>query len=258
MGRLDRKSGRPFSLLRSLPRLLLSARQDTNRWVIPRVLPFAAYMAFLALAEGVAWLNQAAPTLAAWGPAIDLWLYPVKTTVVLGALAYFWPRYEELKGRMFGGIREALFAVTAGIVVYLAWVRMDWPWAMQGVPAGFDPFRAGEGPGIALVVVRIFGATMVVPVMEELFWRSFLLRYLINPSRFEAVRLGTVTPLSGLATIVLFGTEHHLWLAGMLAGAAYTFVLYRTGRLWPCILAHAVTNLALGIHVLVTGEWNWW
>ena len=226
--------------------------------MIPRVLPFAAYMVFLALAQGGAWLvEQTAPSLASWGPVVDLWLYPAKTALILGMLVYFWPRYEELKGRAFGGVGEALFAVATGILVYLAWVRMDWPWAMQGVPAGYDPFRAGKGPGMALVVVRILGAALVVPVMEELFWRSFLLRYLIN-TRFETIRLGTVTPFSGLVTIALFGVEHHLWLAGMLAGAAYTFVLYRTGRLWPCILAHAVTNLALGIHVLVTGEWQWW
>ncbi len=43
-----------------------------------------------------------------------------------------------------------------------------------------------------------------------------------------------------------------------MAGAAYALLLYRTGRLWPCIVAHAVTNLALGIHVLMTGEWQWW
>ena len=237
---------------------MIAPRATTRQRVIPRILPFVAYISFLALGESITWLGQAAPALASWGLVVDLWLYPVKTALILGMLVYFWPCYEELKGRTFGGMGEALFAVTTGIFVYLAWVRMDWPWAMQGVPAGYDPFRAGEGPGIALVVVRILGATMVVPVMEELFWRSFLLRYLINPSRFEAVRLGTLTPFSCLATIVLFGMEHHLWLAGMLAGAVYTLILYRTGRLWPCILAHAVTNLALGIHVLVTGEWQWW
>jgi CAAX prenyl protease-like protein len=93
--------------------------------------------------------------------------------------------------------------------------------------------------------------------MEELFWRSFLLRYLISP-HFQAVRLGTFTPFSFVATVVLFGVEHDLWLAGMMAGAAYTLLLYKTGRLWPCILAHAVTNLSLGIHVLMTGQWQWW
>lgn len=225
--------------------------------MIPRILPFALYMAFLALAAGLAWVAQAVPGLASWGPAADLWLYSVKTAVVLGALAFFWPRYDELKGRPFGGGGDVVGAVAVGLVVYLAWVRMDWPWAMQGTPSGYDPFRAGEGLGTVLAGIRLFGAVVVVPVMEELFWRSFLLRYVIEP-RFESVRLGTFTPLSFLITVVLFGFEHHLWLAGMLAGAAYTILLYRTGRLWPCILAHAVTNLALGVHVLVTQQWHWW
>ena len=225
--------------------------------MIPRILPFALYMACLALAAGLAWVAQAVPALASWGPAADLWLYSVKTAVVLGALAFFWPRYDELKGRPFGGGGDVVRAVAVGLVVYLAWVRMDWPWAMQGTPSGYDPFRAGEGLGTVLAGIRLFGAVVVVPVMEELFWRSFLLRYVIEP-RFESVRLGTFTPLSFLITVVLFGFEHHLWLAGMLAGAAYTILLYRTGRLWPCILAHAVTNLALGVHVLVTQQWYWW
>ena len=214
-------------------------------------------MACLALAAGLAWVAQAVPALASWGPAADLWLYSVKTAVVLGALAFFWPRYDELKGRPFGGGGDVVGAVAVGLVVYLAWVRMDWPWAMQGTPSGYDPFRAGEGLGTVLAGIRLFGAVVVVPVMEELFWRSFLLRYVIEP-RFESVRLGTFTPLSFLITVILFGFEHHLWLAGMLAGAAYTILLYRTGRLWPCILAHAVTNLALGVHVLVTQQWHWW
>ena len=225
--------------------------------MIPRILPFALYMTFLALAAGITWGSQAVPALASWGPAADLWLYSVKTAVVLGALAFFWPRYDELKGRPFGGGGDVVGAVAVGLVVYLAWVRMDWPWAMQGTPSGYDPFRAGEGLGTVLAGIRLFGAVVVVPVMEELFWRSFLLRYVIEP-RFESVRLGTFTPLSFLITVVLFGFEHHLWLAGMLAGAAYTILLYRTGRLWPCILAHAVTNLALGVHVLVTQQWYWW
>ncbi|MER3424102.1 MAG: CPBP family intramembrane metalloprotease, partial [Nitrospiraceae bacterium] len=45
---------------------------------------------------------------------------------------------------------------------------------------------------------------------------------------------------------------------GMMAGATYTLLLYHTGRLWPCILAHGVTNFALGVHVLLTEEWKWW
>ena len=225
--------------------------------MIARILPFAAYMGFIALSAGVTWLAGAGILSSAWVEKADLWLYPVKTAVVLGLLGYFWPRYEELKERIFAGPGEGFLAVGVGVLVYLAWVRMDWPWAMQGAAAGYDPFKAGETAGIVLAAVRIFGAAAVVPVMEELFWRSFLIRYLVSP-RFESVRLGTFTPLSFGATVVLFGLEHHLWLAGMMAGVAYNLLLYRTGRLWPCILAHGVTNLLLAVHVLVTGEWRWW
>ena len=225
--------------------------------MIPRTLPFAAYVAFLALGEGIVWVAQSVPGLSHWAALANPWLYPVQTAVVLGLLLYFWPRYEELKGTVFKSGSEALLAFSAGLLVYVAWVRMDWPWAMQGAPTGYDPFRGGDEWGTVLAGIRLFGAVIAVPIMEELFWRSFLLRYFIE-HRFETVRVGTLTPFSCLTTIVLFGLEHHLWLAGMLAGAAYTFVLYRTGRLWPCILAHAATNLALGVHVLVTKQWQWW
>ena len=225
--------------------------------MIPRILPFAAYIAFLALGAGISWLAGPVPGSDSWAKTADLWLYPVKTAVVIGLLAYSWPRYEELRGKRFAGAGEVLLSVAVGVLVYLAWVRMDWPWAMQGAAGGYDPFKTGQGLGWVLAGIRIFGASVVVPVMEELFWRSFLIRYVINP-HFDSVRLGTFTPMSFAVIVVLFGLEHNLWLAGMMAGAAYTVLLYRTHRLWPCILAHGVTNLALGVHVLVTGEWQWW
>ncbi len=223
----------------------------------PRIIPFAAYFAFLALGAGMSWLAEAVPRLAPFAEPAQLWLYPVKIAVVLGLLVYFWPRYAELRDRVVGGVGEGILAVGVGVLVYLAWVRMDWSWATQGEVAGYNPFQAGGEVGVVLAGIRLLGAAAVVPVMEELFWRSFLIRYVIS-ARFETVPLGTFTLGSFLVTVVLFGLEHNLWLAGMLAGVAYTLLLYWTGRLWPCVLAHAVTNLALGIHVLVTGEWQWW
>ena len=224
---------------------------------LPRVLPFAVYIGFLALSELIGWLSPHFPAVAALGASATLWLYPLKTAAVLAVLLYFWPRYDELNGTPKLTPRDVLIAVAVGVFVYLIWVRMDWPWAQQGQASGYNPFLAGEVMGGVLATVRLLGAGLLVPVMEELFWRSFLLRYLISP-RFEAVPLGTFTILSFVATVVLFGLEHHLWLAGMMAGAAYTLLLYTTKRLWPCIIAHAVTNLVLGFHVLLTHEWTWW
>jgi len=224
---------------------------------LPRVLPFAVYLFFLALAEVIAGVSPHLSAVAALGLRANLWIYPLKTAAVLAVLVYFWPCYDELHVKRTLKPRDVLLAAIIGVVVYMLWVRMDWPWATQGQPGGYNPLLAGDRMEKVLVAVRLLGAVIVVPVMEELFWRSFLLRYLIS-TRFQTVPLGTFTVFSFLATVVLFGLEHHLWLAGMMAGAAYTLLLYGTRRLWPSIIAHAVTNLALGIHVLLTQEWHWW
>lgn len=221
--------------------------------ILSRVLPFAVFMGFIALNGLLDW----AAAEAEWLEAAKLWLYPLRTVVVAGTLIFFWRSYDELR-EGFGGAAAWGLATVVGVAVYLAWVRMDWPWAMQGDGSGgYHPFAVEGTAGYLLAAMRLLGAAAVVPLMEELFWRSFLMRYLVD-SRFNEVRLGTFTPLSFGATVVLFGVEHDLWLAGMVAGAAYNLLLCRTGRLWPCIWAHAVTNLLLGIHVLATGEWHWW
>jgi CAAX prenyl protease-like protein len=227
--------------------------------VAARILPFAIYLSFLAVAQIVSWVSGSNESQSDWASHVDVWLYPIKTAAVLALLIYFWPQYRELKDKVVNGPAEAVLTVTVGLLVYLGWVRMDWSWAMQGdgTATGYDPFRAGTGIGIVLAGIRIFGASVVVPIMEELFWRSFMIRYLIS-SKFDSIALGTFSLFSFAATVVLFGLEHDLWLAGMMAGAAYTGLLYYTKRLWPCILAHTVTNFALGVHVLVTGEWRWW
>jgi CAAX prenyl protease-like protein len=224
---------------------------------MPRILPFALFMGFIALETLLRW--AAGLTSAPDGnmAAVFLWLYPLRIAVVLAALVYLWPAYDELRDGVCRNFGEALLVLVVGGLVYVAWVRMDWSWAMQGQPTGYNPFQAGAGVGILLASLRLVGAVVVVPIMEELFWRSFLIRYLVTPT-FTTVRLGTFTPLSFGATVVLFGLEHHLWLAGIMAGVIYNLLLYKTRRLWPCILAHAITNLLLGIHVLVTGEWHWW
>ena len=129
-------------------------------------------------------------------------------------------------------------------------------WMTIGTAAGFDPTTAGriDWP---LVAVRIAGAALVVPVMEELFWRSFLLRWL-DTADFETVDPSQVTIKSVIVTSVLFGFEHHLWLAGIIAGITFSALYMRHRTIWSPILAHAVTNGLLGIWVVTTSSWSYW
>ncbi|MBI1397121.1 MAG: CAAX prenyl protease-related protein [Betaproteobacteria bacterium] len=217
-----------------------------TRATLARVVPFAIYIAFLVL-------NTVLP-----GDVIDTrWLYPVRVGVVAVALAWFWRDYDELKGRfsMPGGL-WALSAIV-GLIVFVLWVNLSASWMVLKAPAGgFDP-RDGGQINHFLAVSRVAGAALVVPLMEELFWRSFLMRWVDNP-RFRSVLPTAITAKALIVSSVIFGVEHNEWFAGILAGVAYGGLYRLTGNLWAPVVAHGLTNALLGMFVLYTGSWHFW
>jgi CAAX prenyl protease-like protein len=212
-----------------------------------RILPFAAYLFFIVVADVLERLGFATADLR--------WLYAAKIGVVTLLLAYFWREYRELR-HSFTGPKVTVIAIAAGVAVLALWVSLNADWMIIGSASGFDPRNDGQIDW-ALVLVRIAGAALVVPLMEELFWRSFLMRW-IEKSDFETVDPSQIGLRSFVFTVVLFGFEHNLWLAGIVAGAAYSVLYMRYRTLWAPILAHAVTNGLLGIWVVATGSWSYW
>jgi hypothetical protein len=218
-----------------------------NRAAWLRILPFAAYLAFIVIGDVLERLGVPQATLR--------WLYPVKIALVALLLALFWRQYKELSHFHLTPL-HALTALATGVLVLVLWISLDAGWMVVGSPAGFDP-RVGGHIDWLLVAIRIAGAALVVPVMEELFWRSFLMRWVDAPD-FESVAPSQLSVKSFVITVVLFGVEHNLWLAGIVAGAAYSLLYMRHRNLWSPILAHAVTNGLLGVWVVRTGSWSYW
>jgi uncharacterized protein len=181
-------------------------------------------------------------------------VYPVKISLVAGLLYLLWNTFKP-------EIRPFLdwTAVLAGVFVFFVWTGMDSLYPLLGTPRGFNPFELSNTNSLAMVLIffRMFGAVLVVPVMEEIFWRSFALRVLIDHN-FKKVPVGRFTWFSFIAASVAFGFVHHQWLPGIIAGLVYAAVLYRTKNLFSPILSHAVTNLLLGLYVLWSGEWHYW
>ncbi len=221
-----------------------------------RVAPFATYMAFLAVEQGLRYLNTKG--YAAVPEDLLMSLYPAKALSVALLLFLFRKSYTEIRVKDLGERFVFPAAFFAGIAVFLMWINMDFPAAVMGKLQGFDPNMARDGAlRLPLTISRLAGAALVVPVMEELFWRSFLIRYVIS-NDYSKVAIGHFTWTSFLVTAVLFGLEHNLFLAGIIAGLIYNLLLYYTRSLTACIIAHGITNLALGIYVLVTGKWYFW
>jgi CAAX prenyl protease-like protein len=215
---------------------------------VARILPFAIYIGFLAV-------ELALPKIAI---GFDVrWVYAIKTVCVAIALALLWKRYRELASPREVSAIDWILTVIAGVAIFVLWINMDQSWAVLGSPAGWDPSGVDGQVGWALVAVRMAGAALVVPVMEELFWRSLVMRW-IRSHDFVAVVPSQVGVTALLISSALFASEHHQWLAGLLAGLAYAGIYMRTGNLWTAVVAHAITNLLLGLWVLYTGQWQFW
>jgi CAAX prenyl protease-like protein len=160
-----------------------------------------------------------------------------------------------------------LGSVALGVAVFVVWIGPDvlWPgyrnhWLFQNSITGELTSSIPEGVrGNALVLIfRAIRAVILVPIIEELFWRAWVMRWIINTD-FRKVPLGAYTAASFWITALLFASEHGpYWEVGLLAGIAYNWWMIRTRSLGDCILAHAVTNGLLSAYVVATGKWEYW
>lgn len=223
---------------------------------LQRILPFAVFMSFIGAEELLRLLSRKG--FIQLPPTDLLYLYPVKVLVTGTLLAVLWKHFNEVSFRDLADWRTLLTSIGAGVIVFVLWINMDWLLPFQKPVPGYDPTAISD-PTLqtAMTIVRIFGATVIVPIMEELFWRSFLIRYLVEPD-FERVPVGTFTWPSFLITAALFGVEHQFIIAGIMAGILYAILLYRTKSVAACIVSHGVTNFLLGIYVINTGLWQFW
>lgn len=159
-------------------------------------------------------------------------------------------------------------AVVAGVAVFVMWVGLDTAlgWIGLAYPkikptaTGWNPHaQFGDGSALAwfFVVGRLAGSSLVVPPLEEVFFRSFVYRYIAKPD-FLSVPLNSFAWMPFLVTSLIFGVEHREWLAGILCGFAYQGLVLWKNRLGDAMTAHAITNFLLGLWIIWKGAWQFW
>ncbi len=217
-------------------------------WLTKPWLPYVApFVLFLLLTEP-----------ARYFPSLVPFLYLAKTLLV-GTLLWFWRRHYAEDFTLGLSLQEFLAAICCGLLVLVLWIAPEGIFYQFAPDDGFNPYAMTKSTAaaIGLIVVRLAGAALVVPIMEELFWRSFMMRYLIDVD-FRKVAIGSFSWLSFLGVALFFGLEHHRIIVGIIAGVLYGLLLIWQKNLRGVTLAHAVTNLGLGIYVVVTGNWAFW
>lgn len=217
-----------------------------QRAAYPYVLPFAAFMAMLAVRSSL---------------TLGRFEYPL-WTIILSAILIFYSRpVIDLR------VSRLAATVLVGIAVFVLWIGPDLLWPGYRSHWLFENFLTGKAASSiheslrsdpVVLAFRFVRAAIIVPVVEELFWRAWLMRWLIKP-QFLQVPLGSYTAQSFWICAVLFASEHgSYWAVGLLAGVVYNWWMIRTRSLGDCILAHAVTNGCLSAYVLATGKWEYW
>jgi CAAX prenyl protease-like protein len=207
-----------------------------------RIVPFGIFAA-LTLLQG------------RFGDTSQYLIYTLKTVVAAWLLWIVRPYVKEMRWTIS---REA---IAAGIAVFVVWVGLDGHYPMiADREESFNPtltYGAGSALALAFTAVRIIGSSLVVPPLEEIFYRSFIYRYLIK-SDFISIPLGRLDWRAFLITGAIFGIGHYEWLPGILCAFAYQGLVCRKNRLGDAITAHAITNILLALWVITRGAYQFW
>ncbi len=208
---------------------------------LPRVVPFAIYAVLTAL-QGHGDFRY--------------WSYIGKTCVAAWILWDIRPLVPEMRWNI------SWEAVVVGVGIFVVWIGLDGYYPrLSSLDAGANPFL-NFGGGSALtwlyISVHILGMTLIVPPVEEIFYRSFLYRYFVN-TNFLEMPLNQYHGLSFFVTSIIFGVMHpDRWLAGIICGLAFQALVIRKNRLGDAMTAHAITNCLLGLWIVWKHEWSFW
>ena len=179
--------------------------------------------------------------------------YAVRTVVVATLLAWGWWQGREAKDARRASclsssvsrplVSSLLPGLLVGLAVFVMWIlpeQFDWAWYRRFCIIGEGGTQAVAEASTAMIAIRLIGSAFVISVAEELFFRKWLI------------------PFAGFWWMVgLFAIEHDRWLVGTFCGMIYGWLYLRKG-LFAAIVAHATTNLVLGLWVLKTGQWQFW
>jgi len=180
------------------------------------------------------------------------WLYPLRVLTAGALLWMFRKSYRDLNWAVSG------WAIAIGCITFVVWLAVipagignkdSWPAALRSIPWYW---------ATTWLLIRVVGYVVTVPLVEELAFRGYLTRRVIQAD-FQKLPVGIFSWSSFLISSALFGALHGgLWLAGTLAGMSFALALYRRRSFGDAVQAHATTNGLIALYVFATGRWSVW
>ncbi len=204
------------------------------------------------------------------------WWYPVQT-LLCAALLWWWREHYQFGAWRWRYVPLAALGAVIGIAVWVlpGWLYLRWTaegaspaawWQWLGLAdrsQGFDPSLLDDQPALQKLSLafRFARSTLLVPLVEELCWRGWLMRRVIAGDRpFTRIPFGTHSwrafGITTLAVALIHQPED--WLAALVWGTLMYALAVRTKSLGACVLMHGLGNLLLGLYVLRSGQLGYW
>ncbi len=193
--------------------------------VVAQILPFAIFMLSALPAQA---FSQT--------PGV---VYPLRVVAMLAAVALFRQIYLALPWRVDTA------AVLAGAAIGVMWIAIPVESAEAAAPYG----ALTGGLLVAWFILRGAGTILLVPLIEELFFRGYL-ETRLRLREGLAWKIGAAVVTAGL-----FAALHSRWAEAFVAGLVFSWVAHRKGgRLVDAIIAHAVANAIVFGFAVLTGN----
>ena len=214
---------------------------------VPYVAPFVIFLALIGLSH--------------------LWPMPALADEIFRLAAMLAVLFLAARPVLHFQIENWGVSVLVGMAIFVLWIVPDLLFPQYRSFFLFDNSVVGTARSslseaarhdVPVLFLRTLRAVAIVPIVEELFWRGWLLRWVIN-NDFERVPLGAYSALSFWAVALLFASEHGpYWDVGLVAGIIFNWWMIRTKSLGDLILTHAVANACLSGYVIAAGKWEYW
>lgn len=240
---------------------------------LAHVVPFGIFMIFQLIGqfvgEAILWEHEAAPWWRQWP---EQFFYPIQTVATLAALAFFWKNYElKWSPKVWWGV----LAGAVGIAFWLLPTTLYDHWGMSGEPetfwqklSGLAPRNEGFEPGVfdgaayaVSLIFRLLRAVVVVALVEEIFWRGFLMRFLLKmDGDYWRVPFGKPAWISFFVVTGAFVLAHAPldWLGALIYGSMTYGICVWTRSLLACVVMHGVANALMAWYALGFGKYGLW
>lgn len=223
----------------------------------PLIIPYMAYLVLLAFMD---WFpTKLLPVAIGFHIVAGLWAALL--------FRHYWPPL---------GRPHVFIAIVSGVAAAALWVKGQH--LLNGIHVGdyrlgsrlfFYPGHAkpynphvdfGDGTLFwVYAILKITRACTVVAIVEELFWRGFILKAFVNWHRPENVPLGTFTWRAMIGSALLSTIQHpDAWGVSIACWLFFNSLFFWKRSLLMLMITHAVTNLVLYVYVLREGDWQFW